>query len=180
MVANLYTDLLINDRLQRQGGLRMADIYRKLGHAAGAGTWQLYMRIYEYLWDLDKGSLCGPGLRNEKDTDAWLGARLVRVYADDWMTGGSRFASLLLPYLLRDKKRRKVPAALQDTSSAAAGCEPGGLDVMDADEEDSAVHPLDDPRIVDLDDVPGAQTAATQTKQGHGQARRVALACRLR
>ena len=30
MVANLYTDLFINDRLQRQASLRMADIYRKL------------------------------------------------------------------------------------------------------------------------------------------------------
>lgn len=30
MVANLYTDLCINDRLQRQAGLRMETIYRKL------------------------------------------------------------------------------------------------------------------------------------------------------
>src|SRR5689334_8134886 len=29
MVANLYTDILINDRLQRSGGLRMADVYRR-------------------------------------------------------------------------------------------------------------------------------------------------------
>ena len=30
MVANLYTDLLINDRLQRQAGLRMADVYARM------------------------------------------------------------------------------------------------------------------------------------------------------
>ena len=31
MIANLYTDLLINDRLQRSAGLRMDEIYRRLG-----------------------------------------------------------------------------------------------------------------------------------------------------
>src|SRR6266487_5602724 len=31
MVANLYTDLLINDRLQRSAALRLADVYRALG-----------------------------------------------------------------------------------------------------------------------------------------------------
>src|SRR5690349_18996545 len=40
MVANLYTDILINDRLQRGAGLRMADVYRALaarhGGAGGA------------------------------------------------------------------------------------------------------------------------------------------------
>src|SRR5574340_1280856 len=33
MVANLYTDLIINDRLQRQSDLRLADIYRRLSRA---------------------------------------------------------------------------------------------------------------------------------------------------
>ena len=55
MVANLYTDLFINDRLQRQANLRMADIYRKLQQGrtaqadaknkASGGVWTLYMRI---------------------------------------------------------------------------------------------------------------------------------------
>src|SRR4051812_26800796 len=64
MVANLYTDLLINDRLQRGAGLRMADVYRAIAaHAppgsGGGAVWALYMRIYELLWSLERGSLEG-------------------------------------------------------------------------------------------------------------------------
>src|SRR5213075_2562486 len=35
MIANLYSDLLINDRLQRSAGLRMSDIYQAIGAPAG-------------------------------------------------------------------------------------------------------------------------------------------------
>ena len=37
MVGNLYTDLHINDRLQRQAGLRMAEVYQLLHKADAAG-----------------------------------------------------------------------------------------------------------------------------------------------
>ena len=59
MVANLYSDLLINDRLQRGAGLRMADIYRAIvaGGDGGGAVWALYTRIYEILWSLERGSL---------------------------------------------------------------------------------------------------------------------------
>ena len=52
-VANLYTDLLINDRLQRSAWLRMADVYLKLGGGSQDRAWTLYMRIYEILWGLN-------------------------------------------------------------------------------------------------------------------------------
>ena len=57
LVANLYTDLLINDRLQRQSALRMADIYRVLGRQTkqASSVWTVYMRIYEHLWNLIGG-----------------------------------------------------------------------------------------------------------------------------
>jgi hypothetical protein len=175
MVANLYTDLFINDRLQRQSGLRMADIYVKLAKASkgtsGGELWQLYMRIYEHLWTLDKGSLSGVDAPEGLDTDAWLGAKLIRVYAEDWMTGAGRFATLLLPYLVRDSKQNKKLAALFDTQDAAAGCEPGGLDVIDPEEADGVVHPLDDPRIADLGDEDGEKVAPSSDVQGRGQAR---------
>ena len=47
VVANLYADLLINDRLQRATGLRMAEVYRAIGarrrHRA-TPLWTLYLR----------------------------------------------------------------------------------------------------------------------------------------
>src|SRR6185436_17115547 len=45
-VANLYTDLLINDRLQRSAGLRLADVYRTLAEREGSGgaVWAIYTR----------------------------------------------------------------------------------------------------------------------------------------
>ena len=53
LVANLYTDLLINDRLQRGAGLDMAGVYISLKGGGGADrVWNLYMRIYEILWRL--------------------------------------------------------------------------------------------------------------------------------
>ena len=175
MVANLYTDLFINDRLQRQSGLRMADIYRKLARAskgkAGGELWQLYMRIYEQLWTLEAGSLSGGDAPEGLDTDAWLGAKLIRVYAEDWMTGAGRFATLLLPYLVRDSQQSKKLAVLFDTKEAAAGCEPGGLETIDPEEEEGVVHPLDDPLVADLDDLDDEAPAPATRPPGHGQAR---------
>lgn len=163
LVANLYTDLLINDRLQRQGELRMADIYRKMEAArmaeGNAGTnwiWALYLRIYEHLWRLDEGDLQRALLPKGKlaeglDPDAWLGARLVRVYADDWMRGAGSFATLLLRYLVEDAGETGVMIWLQDTRGAASGSEPqGGIDIEP--DEEQARHPVEDPRISGLDE----------------------------
>jgi hypothetical protein len=178
MVANLYTDLCINDRLQRQAGLRMADIYRVLardqqsatGQAPASAMWTLYMRIYEHLWKLDRGSLAGGAVTDAIDTDAWLGARLIRVYASDWMTGAGRFATLVLPYLLDDAKALDALRALHDTGDAAAGCSPGAVHDIEPDELDGAPHPVHDPRITGEDAaVPIAESEPAP--QSTGQAR---------
>lgn len=171
MVANLYTDLYINDRLHRQTGLRMADIYLRLSqHGKGegdgesknkdAGTsqiWALYMRIYEQLWKLEKGSLIEVhAVSTEMDTDAWLGARLIRVYAGDWMHGAGKFATLLLPYLIADNEASASQQALShlnDTKDAAVGCEPIGAQDIEADEIDGAIHPANDPLVSGVDEV---------------------------
>jgi hypothetical protein len=151
MVANLYTDLLINDRLQRQSALRMAGIYRSLARAkpdAGANpVWAFYMRIYEHLWTLTKGELAGAALTEAIDADAWLGARVVRVYANDWLRGAGRFGTLVLPYLVDQRQDLQALGCLYDTKSAAAGCTPGAVHEIDADEAGAAMHPLDDPRV---------------------------------
>ncbi len=175
MVANLYTDLLINDRLQRQCGLRMAEIYQRLASVASGSSplWQLYMGIYEQLWQQPAGSLGGPavedaGLRG----DAWLGARVIRTYAGEWMEGAGRFSALLLPHLLETVSDARVDA-LMDTRHAGRGSQPVGLDRLEDDELAPVLHPALDPRIIGedepgTDDVVSAPAASTP---GHGQTR---------
>jgi hypothetical protein len=144
MVANVYADLLINDRLQRSAGLDMAGVWRTLGRQPGAGRfWTLYMRIVEHLWRLPRGELAGEH-DDRTDVDAQLAARLARVYARDWLRGAGRFGMLVLPYLEEGASRdgRSMRDLLGETSSDA----PSGLAAID-DDEDDAVHPAFDPEI---------------------------------
>lgn len=151
MVANLYSDLLINDRLQRSAGLRMANVYQALGKDGGGGAvWALYFRIYELLWSLERGSLGGGKTDDRLEGDAWLGVRLVRSYARDWLDGSGRFAALLLPHLLEDSKSSALIEKLLDTRNAAAGGAPAGLVEEEAGEREGALHPAQDPAIADL------------------------------
>jgi hypothetical protein len=153
MIANLYTDLLINDRLQRQAGLRMVDVYARMQAGAKQAAqqedalWALYMGIYESLWKLDKGSLGGPTDNNEAEGDCWLGARLVRVYAQDWMTGAGRFAALVLPYLVKSVGGSAMATLIGDTVQAGQGSEPVGIVDIEADEVGGNIHPSRDPAI---------------------------------
>ena len=160
LVANLYADLLINDRLQRQEGLRLADIYRRLAKAAeGKGSkdrsslvFDLFLRIFEHLWSLERGNL-GPASDDARIAgDAWLGARLIRVYAGDWMRGAGGFAALVLPYLVDDADAaHEALKHLLDTLSAGEGSEPyGGIDI-DGDES-GALHPAYDPAVTGDDE----------------------------
>jgi hypothetical protein len=180
MLANLYTDLLINDRLQRQSDLRLADIYRKLAKQKDlppSGVWALYMRIYEQLWQLDKGSLGTTRLDARGETDAWLGARLIRVYARDWLEGSGRFAALMLPYILDDDEACKRQLRwLHDTASAGRDCVTSGIGEIEAGELEGAIHPAEDPLITgedglrpdEADPSPATQPPADRTA---GQAR---------
>ena len=176
MVANLYTDLCINDRLQRQAGLRMAEIYRVLERdrqlrtkqAPASSLWTLYMRIYEHLWTLDRGSLAGAAITDAIDTDAWLGARLIRAYATESMAGAGRFAALVLPYLLDDAGALDSLRALHDTDDAAAGCTPGAVHDIEPDRLAGAPHPVHDPRVTGEDvavPVPGSEPATPSDRQ---------------
>lgn len=165
LVSNLYADILVNDRLQRTAGLDMAGVYRKLpGGAAKDRVWTLYMRIYERLWALPAGSLTAGAADRELDLDADLGARTLRVYAKDWLRGASRFAALLLPYLL-ETEPESLSGNLRAWLDAAAGGEgeaiPDGLTEIDEDELDGAVHPADDPRITGLEDADPAGDGGT-------------------
>lgn len=145
MVANLYTDLLINDRLQRQAGLDMAGVYRALHMPATDGLWQLYMRTYEILWALPRGTLAPNTLAERTESDARLAARLVRVYGRDWLDGTGRFAALCLPYLMeRDEDAKTL---WLDTVGAGAGGHPSGLASVDPAEAEGVLHPAFDPAL---------------------------------
>ncbi len=156
MVANLYTDLLINDRLQRSAGLRMGQIYQRLGQPnrgqSQSVVWTLYLRIYELLWSLPRGTLASEkNINDALEGDAWLGMRLIRSYATDWLQASGKFAALLLPHLLEDQHAATAFARFHDTRLAGQGGIPSGLTEEQVGENDIA-HPALDPRISGLDD----------------------------
>ena len=147
-IANLYTDLLINDRLQRSAGLRMHEVYLALGIGASPSKlWCLYLRMYEVLWSLPRGTLCRGPIEDRMEGDAWLGARLLRSYARDFLAGSGGFASLLLPYLAEDEHALDGYEQLFDTRDAASGSSPGGL--AEGEGEPGPIHPAHDPRLND-------------------------------
>ena len=166
MVANLYTDLLINDRLQRSAALRLAEVYRALGSGTQTGAvWTLYLRMYEILWSLERGALAGGKADDRLEGDAWLGARLIRSYARDWLDGAGRFAALLLPHLLEDTKSYEALEKWLDTRNAAAGGSPTGLVEEESGEREGAIHPAQDP---DLADLPEDQGQGREPHEIHG------------
>jgi hypothetical protein len=173
LVSNLYCDLIINDRLQRDAQLRMDEVFTKLhlnttqagnrptnpaSHAITEATepstrerseaWDVYMRIYEQLWSLPQGQLVERLSNDAMEGDAVLGARLIRSYSHRWLQGAGRFASLMLPYLARDRDRALAAAKRWvDMQLAAAGCEPMGLTSIGDDERTGAIHPANDPEL---------------------------------
>jgi hypothetical protein len=148
LVANLYTDLLINDRLQRSAELRVDHVYRLLGGGDSTSpVWQVYLRIYEVLWSLPRGTLVPQRLSDELEGDAWLGARLLRSYAAEWLDGSGRFAALLFPHLLQDQAAFAELRVIFDTRDAALNGDPAGLTDVDPEELDGAIHPALDPKL---------------------------------
>jgi hypothetical protein len=154
LIANLYADLLINDRLQRSASLDIVGVYRQLGAQCREQLWALYMRMYEVLWRLDRGTLAMGTCPPRTEQDAQLGARVIRSYAKDWLAGAGRFAALCLPYLIEDEKEAASRALTVwcDTRSAGRGGLPDGLVEIDPGERDAAIHPAEDPLLSDLDD----------------------------
>src|SRR5215469_8062137 len=166
-VSNLYSDLLINDRLQRSSGLEMSGVYLTLGSECRDRLWTLYMRIYELLWKLDRGRLARGEIDDRLNQDAQLGARLIRSYSKDWLDGAGRFAALCLPYLLADEAARmqKLLAVWSDIRCAGKGAFPDGLTEIDDGELTGAIHPADDPELsgVDASAADGSKGKTQQT-----------------
>jgi hypothetical protein len=149
LVSNLFTDLLINDKLQRIDRLNMGGVYRTLAKGTASRVWRFYMRIYEILWSLTRGSLAPGKIDDILEGDAQLGARVVRTYARDWVKGAGRFAALCLPYLLEDKENTLFMTLRGwfDTEKAGEGGEPFGVSEMEEDEEGNAAHPAEDEEL---------------------------------
>ncbi len=168
-ISNLYTDLLINDRLQRSAGLSMAAVYQALGSDSTDPLWTLYMRIYEILWRLQRGTLAKGEITDALQGDALLGARLVRSYAREWLEGSGKFAALCLPYLLENdgQAAQDLLKGWRDTQNAGAGGMPHGLTEMDPGERDGAQHPALDPELSGLG--PPSEKPAQGSSQGQGR-----------
>jgi len=153
-------DKLINDRLQRSAGLNLADVFCQLDNRSPDRLWTLYMRIYEVLWRLDRGTLAAGEVDQRLNADAQLGARLIRSYAKDWLTGAGRFAALCLPYL--PARMQVVFGPWCDTQCAGAGGLPEGLTAIEDDEIEGAIHPAEDPDLSGLD----GDSGDTQSSKG--------------
>lgn len=167
MIANLYTDLLINDRLQRSAGLDVAEVYRRLKPAHSDRLFTLYLRIYEVLWNLAPNTLVDCPKDEELHSDAILGARLIRAYSKAWLSGAGRFACLFLPYLLELPEEPASPFIWFDTVCASTGAElPDGLSQLDDDELAGNIHPAEDPSLSGLHKEPGHSTDSRETVGG--------------
>lgn len=158
VVANLYSDLLINDRLQR-AGLDIAGVYRELRKDPSrlpSRTWTFYMRTYEILWALPKGTLDEGPFDKRLEGDAQLGARLIRSYSRDWLDGAGRFATLVLPYLLEDDGQDvdRLLRGWLDARCPGQGSDepPFGLTEVEPEEEEGVLHPALDRELAGIDD----------------------------
>lgn len=187
LAANLYEDLLINDRLQRRGGVDVAAVYQRLVRREGkpTATWQVYARTYEHLWRLAPGALVAGPIPEEVDADAMLLARMVRSFAGDWLRGARRFAAVLHRYLahdeeakaqqtfaelgLHDTRRAHAPAAGTTAAEAVpdglTGIDPSELEDDDAFDQD-ILDPLGEAPERPSGSVPAEQERSRENGQG--------------
>lgn len=130
MVANIYEDFLINDRLQRVKALDMAAVYQKANAGGGwSKFWTLLMRTYELLWKLSRGTLAADLSQHTPniDADASLMAEVVRSFSSNWIAGAGRFSVLLYPYLVEEKQYEVARKAIIVFLDAEKAGEDGGI-----------------------------------------------------
>lgn len=175
MVANLWADLLINDRLQRGGRADMAAVYRRLAVPEADAAWTVYTRTMEHLWRLPAGTLTPKDVSPEQDADAALLARIVRAFASDWLAGARRFAAVLYPHLAQDLEARREARAqaaglgdLQKAGSAPPGEKdaeaiPDGLTSIEPGEEEGQGGDLL-PDLEDSDRPPPKEPSRTRSE----------------
>ncbi|MFF2832984.1 hypothetical protein ACFVSK_14585 [Cellulosimicrobium cellulans] len=196
LTANLWSDLLINDRLQRRAGIDLAGLWRALGPGTST-VMQTVLRADEILWGLPRGDLTASDVP-VAEREATLVARLVRAYADDPVGGAAGFAALLRTLLASEagsrataqdprrrarpehgdrearrrhlRRRRSTLPQVVCGQDEVAGAVPGGL-ATDPRAVEPVRHPALDPRVVgDLglgaDDDPPARPDTAQQVPG--------------
>lgn len=175
-VANLWNDLLVNDRLQRRAGVDMVGVWRALGRVDGQDpVMQLVLRADEILWELPPGTLAEPPAPGIADA-ALLAARLVRAYARDPVGGAGGFATLLRTSLPDEVFQRPEAAVLLRVVTCGqhegASGVPAGL-ATDPSLTAPVLHPAVDPRVVgdvpDTGDGPAAAPPGAVTADASGQ-----------
>ncbi|MEQ8350460.1 MAG: vWA domain-containing protein [Leptospiraceae bacterium] len=144
LILNLYTDLLINHRLQSQG-LVMDQIYARINQASqGADQlWSLYMRIYEILWSLSPGTLTEK-VESEMEGDAAVAAQVIRSFATDIVRGSGMFAAICYYYLKADGSaatRTNMKPLLDSEHVSSGDIIPDGLVSMEEGEEEECSYP---------------------------------------
>ncbi|MFI7679001.1 hypothetical protein [Actinophytocola sp. NPDC049390] len=144
LIQNMYADLLINDRLQRSRGLRMAQVYQRM-RGSDDPLWTFYQRIFEILWALPAGMLVAGEVDAAAEGDAQLGAKLARVYATDWLGGAGGFAALCLRYLEQsvqeatERMRRLLCVGVVDENAQIPG--------LASRDDGEILHPALDPKV---------------------------------
>lgn len=177
LVANLWCDLLINDRLQRTGGADLVAVWRALGRARDP-LMAMVLRACELLWGCPRGELCGTVVPVHEEA-AWLCSRLVRAYARDPVTGAGGFASLVRTALEQELADADAAGAALAGARALACGDEAALDgvpygVADDDLGSDILHPALDPAVVGdaaLGDAAGGAAATTAPRalvEGHG------------
>ena len=145
LIANLWSDLLVNDRLQRRAGVRMDLVWQAIG-PPGDPLFAMVLRADELLWQLAPGTLTGQPAGGPLEADAQLCAALVRVYAGDPVAGAGGFAALCRPLLSRHAHERRAAALVCGRSEPAGATPPSGL-ADDPALREPVVHPALDPRL---------------------------------
>jgi len=170
LVANLWSDMLINDRLQRRAGVRMDLLWRAIGPPTDP-LFRMVMRADELLWQLAPGALTGIRAAGTSESDAQLCAQLVRVYADDPVAGAGGFAALRRPLLPEpDSGPGRRLATLVCAQHVPAGTRlPPGL-TEDPSLTEPVRHPALDPLVNDELDEGDRMDLPPVTVPGSGQA----------
>ncbi|WP_421733224.1 hypothetical protein [Cellulomonas sp.] len=170
LVANLWCDLLINDRLQRRAGVDRASLAAAVGTPDADNVLGLLVgRTYEILWGLPRGRLSGAGPASEEH--AHLCARLVRAYARDPVGGAAGFARLVRGEI--DPEWLRAPESAASVGAMGCGGDQGGDGgvpfglASDPTLTAPATHPALDPRVVGATGVAAPETA-TEGAAGGG------------
>ncbi len=132
-VINIFTDLIVNDALFTQKGMPVHLIYKAMKREADSKGmtaqsdefWQLYMRIYEVLWQLPAGTLCGT-VKPEIERDAKLSARILRTFSKKWFVCLKNLAFIFKAYI--PEQVLHIKGALPSFDNVVPG--EGGMDTL--------------------------------------------------